>query len=115
VEVVADGLVLVDGKVNGHPGWFIVDNGTQGFVVDPDYARQSALRTTDSATTREVGSNASQAGIVRDVKISLPGLALTHRNLVLIELKSLEPAVGHQVDGIIWVSFVRRLCRGRGL
>ena len=101
VEVVADGLVLVDGKVNGHPGWFIVDNGTQGFVVDPDYARQSALRTTDSATTREVGSNASQAGIVRDVKISLPGLELTHRNLVLVELKSLEPAVGHQIDGII--------------
>src|ERR1700728_4499375 len=82
-EVVADGLVLVDGKVNGHPGWFIVDNGTQGFVVDPDYARQSALRTSDSATTREVGSNASQAGIVRDVKISLPGLELTHPNLVL--------------------------------
>src|ERR1700756_5428758 len=53
VEVVADGLVLVDGKVNGHRGWFIVDNGTQGFVADPDYARQSALRATGSATTRK--------------------------------------------------------------
>jgi len=101
VEVVADGLVLVKGKVNGHPGWFIVDNGTQGFVVDRDYARQNSLRTTDSALTREVGSNARRAGIVRDVQISLPGLDLTHRNLVLIALKSLEPAVGHQVDGII--------------
>jgi len=101
VEVVADGLLLLNGKVNGRPGWFIVDNGTQGFVVDRDYARQNSLLATGGATTAKVGSNASQAGVVRDVQISLPGLELTHRNLVLIELKSLEPAVGHQIDGII--------------
>jgi hypothetical protein len=46
VEVVADGLLLVDGKVNGRSGWFIVDNGTQGFVVDRDYARQNSLLAT---------------------------------------------------------------------
>jgi hypothetical protein len=28
-------------------------------------------------------------------------MELTHRNLVVIELKALEPAVGHEVDGII--------------
>ena len=101
IEVVADGLVFAHAQVNGHPGWFIVDNGTQGFVVDRDYARQISLATSGSAVTREVGSDASQAGIVRDVQISLPGLDLTHRNLVVIDLKSLEPAVGHEVDGII--------------
>jgi Aspartyl protease len=101
VEVIAGGLVFVQAKVNDHPGWFIVDNGTQGFVVDRDYARQNSLQSSGSAATREVGSDAGQAGIVRDVRISLPGMELTHRNLVVIELKSLEPAVGHEVDGII--------------
>ena len=101
VEVVAGGLVFVQAKVNDHPGWFIVDNGTQGFVVDRDYARRNSLQSSGSAATREVGSDTSQAGIVRDVRISLPGMELTHRNLVVIELKSLEPAVGHEVDGII--------------
>jgi Aspartyl protease/PDZ domain len=101
VEVVAGGLVFVQAKVNGHPGWFIVDNGTQGFIVDRDYARQNSLQISGSAATREVGSDAGRAGIVRDVHIGLPGLELTHRNLVVIELKSLEPAVGHAVDGII--------------
>jgi hypothetical protein len=101
VEVIADGLVLVQAKVNGHPGWFIVDNGTQGFVIARDYASQISLETTGIAATREVGSDASQAGIVRDAQISLPGLDLTHRHLVVIDLKSLEPAIGHEVDGII--------------
>ena len=101
VEVIADGLVFLQAKVNGHPGWFIVDNGTQGFVVDRDYARQISLQTSGNAVTRSVGSDASQAKIVRDVQISLPGLELTHRNLSVIELKSLEPVVGHEVDGIL--------------
>jgi hypothetical protein len=101
IEVVADGLVFVHGTMNGHAGWFIVDNGTQGFVVDGDFAGRNSLRPTDSATTREVGSNASQVQIVRDVQIGLPGLEFTHRNLLVIDLKSLERAVGHQVDGII--------------
>jgi hypothetical protein len=38
---------------------------------------------------------------VRDVDIALPGLELKHRNLIVTDLKSLEPAVGHEVDGII--------------
>jgi len=87
--------------MNGNSGWFIVDNGTQGFVVDGDFARHNSLRPTDSATTREVGSNASQAQIVRDVQIGLPGLELIHRNLLIIDLKPLEPVVGHEVNGII--------------
>ena len=101
VEVVADGLVFVHVRVNGRPGWFIVDNGTQGFVVSRDFAARISLATSGSAVTREVGSDASPAGIVRDVQISLPGLDLTHRNLVVIDLKSLGPAIGHEVDGII--------------
>jgi PDZ domain/Aspartyl protease len=101
VEVIADGLVFLQGKVNAHPGWFIVDNGTQGFVVDRDYARRIALQTSGNAVTRTVGSDTSRARIVRDVQISLPGLELTHRSLLVSELKSLEPVVGHEVDGIL--------------
>jgi PDZ domain-containing protein/aspartyl protease len=101
VEVVADGLVFVHAKVNGSLGWFIVDNGTQGFIVDRDYARKNSLQSSGSAVTSGVGSDASQAGIVQDVDIALPGLELTHRNLLVTELKSLEPVVGHEVDGII--------------
>jgi hypothetical protein len=101
VEVVADGLVFVQTKVNDHPGWFILDNATQGFSVDRDYARQISLQSSGKALARGGGSNAIEAGIVRDVQISLKGLELTHRNLVAIALKPLESAVGHTVDGII--------------
>jgi hypothetical protein len=51
VEVVAGGLVFVQAKVSDHPGWFIVDNGTQGFVVDRDYARQNSLQGSGGAAT----------------------------------------------------------------
>jgi hypothetical protein len=101
VQVIANGLVFVRAKVNDHPGWFILDNGTQGFLVDRDYARRIALQSSGNAATRGGGSNEIVAGVVHDVQLSLPGLELTHRNLIAIELKSLEPSVGHEVDGII--------------
>jgi Aspartyl protease len=101
VELIANGLVLVRAKVNGHPAWFILDNATQGFTIDRDYAREIALESSSSATARGGGSKVIEAGVVRDVQIGLPGLDLTRRNLVVIELKPLEPIIGHEVDGII--------------
>ena len=101
VELVANGLVFVRANVNGHPGWFILDNASQGFTVDRDYARRISLKNSGVARARGGGAKAIEAGVVRDVQISLPGLELTHRNLVAIELKPLEPSVGHEVDGII--------------
>ncbi len=101
VEVVADGLVLVQAKVNGHPGWFIVDNAVQGFVVDDAFAKNISPQMSGSALTRGEGPKATEAKVIRDVTIGLPGLELTHRILIAIDLKSLEPAIGHEVDGII--------------
>jgi hypothetical protein len=101
VELIANGLVFVRAKVNDHPGWFILDNASQGFSVDRDYARRISLKSSGSATARGGGSDAIETGVVRDVQISLPGLELTHRNLVAIDLKALEPTIGHEVDGII--------------
>jgi hypothetical protein len=101
VEVIANGLVFVRAKVNAHSGWFILDNGSQGFTVDRDFARKISLRSSGTAAASGGGAKAIEAGVVLDVQISLPGLDLTHRNLVVIELKALEPIIGHEVDGII--------------
>jgi PDZ domain-containing protein/aspartyl protease len=101
VELVANGLVFLQAKVNDHPGWFILDNASQGFLVDREYAHQISLQTSGNAMSRNDVSDAVQVGVVRDVQISLPGMDLTHRNLVVIDLKSLEPSIGHTVDGII--------------
>ena len=101
IEVVADGLVFLQAKINDRVGWFILDNAVQGFIVDRDYARHNSLQSSGTAMTRGEGPKATEAGIIRDVKISLPGFDLTHRVLTAIDLKSLEPAIGHEVDGII--------------
>jgi len=101
VEVIANGLVLVQAKVNGNSGWFILDNGTQGFLVDRDFAAQNSLHAAEPAVTQEVGVQAAHAALVRDVTIALPGFTLTHRVLLVTPLKSLEPALGHTIDGII--------------
>src|SRR5580693_2617943 len=66
VELVANGLVFVQAKVNGHPGWFILDNASQGFLVDREYARQISLQTTGSAVSRNDVSDAVRVGIIRD-------------------------------------------------
>jgi hypothetical protein len=101
IELVANGLVFLRAKVNDHFGWFILDNASQGFTVDRDYARRISLSSSGSAAARGGGANAIEAQVIRDVQISLPGFELTHRNLIGIDLKALEPALGHEVDGII--------------
>ena len=101
VELVANGLVFVRAQVNDHAGWFILDNASQGFTVDRQFAQQSSLQSSGTAAARGGGANAIAAGVIRDVEITLPGLALTHRNLTAIDLKAIEPSVGHEVDGII--------------
>ena len=101
VELVANGLVFVKATVNGHAGSFILDNGSQGFTIDRNYASKIGLQTSGSVAARGGGANAIDAGVIRDAEIGLLGLELTHRNLVVIDLKTLEPSVGHEVDGII--------------
>jgi PDZ domain/Aspartyl protease len=100
-EVIADGLVLMQAKVNGRPGWFILDNASQGFTVDREFARQILLKKSGAATARGGGSDTIQADVIRDVEIGLSGLDLTHRVLIAIDLKGVEPSIGHTVDGII--------------
>jgi len=101
VELVANGLVLMQGRVNGHQGWFILDNASQGFMVDAEYARQNSLEISERATARGAGTSPIDAGVVHDVRIGLEGVDLTHRNLVVIPLKAIEPVIGHTVNGII--------------
>jgi len=52
-----------------------------------NYTRQISLQSSGSAATLADFADAIQVGIVHDVQISLPGLDLTHRNLVVVELK----------------------------
>jgi PDZ domain-containing protein/aspartyl protease len=101
VKVIANGLVFVRAGVNDNPAWFILDNATEGLVVDRNYAHKISLPTSAGMAVRGGGSDSIDAGVVPDVRVTLPGLELTHRNLVAIELKQLEPIVGHTVDGII--------------
>jgi hypothetical protein len=101
IEVVANGLVLMQAAVNGHTGWFILDNASQGFTVDTEFARLNSLAVADRAHARGGGVRPIDAGVVHDVRISLKGLNLDHRNLVVIALKAIEPAIGHTVDGIL--------------
>lgn len=101
VELVANGLIFVHAKVNGHPGCFLLDNASQGFIADRDYARQISLQSSGNYSSRGGGAGQIQAKAVHDVRISLPGLDLTHRNLIVIPLRTLEPTLGHTLDGII--------------
>jgi PDZ domain/Aspartyl protease len=100
-DSVADGLVLVSAQVNHHAGWFILDNAAQGFTLDRTFARQIELQSSGSAVARTDTAKTIETTIARDVDISLPGLDLTHRNFVVLDLKDIEPAIGHEVDGII--------------
>jgi hypothetical protein len=100
-DSVANGLVLVSAEVNHHAGWFILDNAAQGFTLDRTFARRIDLQSGGSAVARTDTATTIETTIARDLGISLPGLDLIHRNFVVLDLKGIEPAVGHEVQGII--------------
>jgi len=95
------GLPFVRVRLEGsRPLWFLVDTGFGTSVVDASRAKSLGLRVEEKQVVPMPGGEV-ETGRAPGLRLSLPGLDLPGRTLLVVPLAQMQPYVGHDVDGII--------------
>ncbi len=94
-----NGLILLDGQLNGKPAVFLLDTGANNSVVDYRAAglpnpKLDALRSTGSA-------GAEGTCIVREVKLSLEHRSWLARRVCVMDLSDVSKRMETKIDGFI--------------
>jgi len=94
-----NGMILLDGQINGKPAVFLLDTGANNSVVDYraagfDSLKLDALRSTGSA-------GAEGDCIVREVKLSLEHRSWMNRRVCIMDLSDASKRMGAHIDGFI--------------
>lgn len=110
------GHPFVEVRVNGVAAWFLVDSAGHS-TLDFTFASRAGLRVLSGFTASGGGPNTARAGIVENVSLGLGPLIYTQSSsatnaergrLTVLELKQLEPGLGHTFDGMLGADFFSR-------
>jgi hypothetical protein len=94
-----NGMILLDGQINGKPVSLLLDTGANNSVVDYRAAGFDSLKLDALRSTGSVG--AEGACIVREVKLSLEHRSWFGRRVCVMNLSDASKRMGTQIDGFI--------------
>ena len=100
-DLVSTGHILLEVRVNGKPGWFILDSANHGITLDFEFARRAGVEIQQGYIASGGGSDSIEAGRASNVAIELSGIVLSNSSVTAIMLKPMEPALGRSFDGIL--------------
>lgn len=102
--------LLVPVRVNGSDQlWFLLDTGAQVTVVDTTTARELGLELEGSVSGSGNGNERLDFKLIRDVALAVPGVEISDQVVTALPLRdTLEPALGHPVDGILGFNVISR-------
>jgi hypothetical protein len=93
------GLILLDGRLNGHPATFLLDTGANNSVMDYRAAGFPALKLDALRSTGSAGAEGSCT--VREVKLSLERRSWLNRRVCVMDLSDASKRMGVTIDGFI--------------
>jgi hypothetical protein len=92
---------------NSSPMAFILDTGDKYAIVDLDRAKQLGLTLQGDLQSGGAGAAVLHGAYVQGSSFTIPGLSGFSQPITLaFPLKSLEAALGHEVDGVIGEDFI---------
>src|SRR5579884_238642 len=95
--------------INGHePGWFVLDSGASGCVVDTAMARKLGLTTHGEKRATGAGTGTVVVTFTDNVTYDLAGLHVTIPQSYVIDLSAQPSIVGRDVAGILGYDFFTR-------
>ena len=98
----AEGLILLDGELNGKPAVLLLDTGSNVSFVD--YHAASSIRF-KADKVRRVG----QTGCLRAYEhLSLAGRNFDSQGLCMADLSDMQKGIGSHVDGLLGQDFLRQ-------
>ena len=107
--VETDPLPLVEARVNGKPGFFLVDTGAAQIVLDPDFANGAGIETVSGSTGTFAGGKTVPITYARILKFSLGKLDVASVPAILVSTAGFSGAAGGKpVAGVIGTSFLSR-------
>jgi len=107
--VETDPLPLVEARVNGKPGFFLVDTGAAQIVLDPDFANGAGIETASGGTGTFAGGKTAPITYARILKFSLGKLDVASVPAILVSTAGFSGAAGaRSVAGVIGTSFLSR-------
>ena len=94
-----NGLILLDGQLNGKPASLLLDTGANNSVVDVHSAGFDGLKLDALRSTGAAGAEGDCA--VREVKLSLEHRSWLNRRVCVMDLSDVSRRMGVRVDGFI--------------
>ena len=95
--------------INGHqPGWFVLDSGASGCVVDAATAKRLGLATHGEKRGTGAGKGTVEITFTDNVTYDLAGLHLTVPQSYVIDLSGQPAIVGRDIAGILGYDFFAR-------
>lgn len=104
-----DPLPLVEARVNGKPGFFLIDTGAAQIVLDPDFANGAGIETVSGSTGMFAGGKTAPITYARILKFSVAKLDVASVPAIIVSTAGFSGAAGGRpVAGVIGTSFLSR-------
>lgn len=95
--------------INGHePGWFVLDSGASGCVIDTAVANRLGLQTHGEKRSTGAGKGTYAVTFTDNVTYALPGLHVTVPESLVIDLSEQPAITGREIEGILGYDFFAR-------
>ena len=106
--VATDPLPLVEARVNGKPGFFLVDTGAAALVLDPNFAQGAGVETVNGGTTGTfAGGRTAPITYARILKFSLGHMDVASVAAIMVSTAGFSGAAGGRpVAGVIGTTFL---------
>jgi Aspartyl protease/PDZ domain len=95
--------------INGHePGWFVLDSGASGCVIDTTVAKRLGLAMRGNESVRGAGRGAVKLTFTDNVTYDVAGLRVRMPQSYVIDLSGQPAIVGREIAGILGYDFFTR-------
>ena len=101
------GLIIVQARVNGVSGRFVMDNGFTLSACNADFAERAGITFTASASVRDGNNRNTRIGRARAQEISMGPITILRSGIYQIDSEKFLPCT--PIDGILGASVINRL------
>ncbi|HUO92194.1 MAG TPA: aspartyl protease family protein [Rhizomicrobium sp.] len=107
--VKTDPLPLVEARVDGKAGLFLIDTGAAEMVLDPEFAKETRTESVSSSTGTFAGGKTAGITYARVLKFSIGALDVANVQAILVSTAGFTSAAGGKpVAGVIGTEFLSR-------
>lgn len=104
---VVNNAVLVPVEVNDHALTFLIDTGSEQSAIDTNVAKNVGLKVGGREEVMK-DYREQETDVLKSSRLRIGEIGLDHEKLVVVSLKPLGQALGHEIDGVLGNDVLQR-------